>query len=146
MSSMNRSLANSTVTRQERPCDRYNGERSHACDPDFLVDLFNQAIDESSWSNKQEALATAMGLDRSYLSRIRSKDKPLQQRHIVALPDDVEAIFAKLYAESFGLVVVVPARGHDAVKQLVAGLLGVLPQVFPEKAGPPLKASLRSDR
>jgi hypothetical protein len=45
----------------------------------------------------------------------------------IALPDDVEAHYRQLQAESFGHVVVTPAPDHEtAVRDLVRGLVGVL--------------------
>lgn len=91
----------------------------------LIADLLRDAIAESGW--KHEALASAMDLpNAAYLSRMLSGEKPIGARHLRALPDDVEAIFAQKYAETFGLIVVAPSHGQDAVKQLVSGLFGVL--------------------
>jgi hypothetical protein len=105
-----------------------------------LRDLLRAAIDETDW--KHEALAIQMGLDRHYLSKMLSGDKPISAKHLRALPDDVEAVFARLYAEQFGLIVVAPLTGVEAERAFVAGLMGVLRGRLPEKAGAPLKAEL----
>jgi hypothetical protein len=108
-----------------------------------LRDLLRAAIDESSWRGKSEALALFMGLpDRHYLYKMLSGDKPIGLKHLNALPDDVEAIFARRYAEQFGLIVVAPLTGLEAERAFVAGLMGVLRGRLPEKAGAPLKAEL----
>jgi hypothetical protein len=91
------------------------------------------AIEESGW--KKEAIAAAMDLpDAAYLSKLFSGEKPLMARHLVGLPDDVERIFARRYAEAQGLIAIEPACGGDAVRQLVSGLIGVLAPRLPEKA------------
>jgi len=90
-----------------------------------IRELLRQAIDATRW--KHDALAEVMGLcDRFYLSKMLSGEKAITAAHLKALPDDVEAKFAELYAESFGLIVVAPACGEDAARQFVAGLFGLL--------------------
>jgi hypothetical protein len=86
----------------------------------------NQAIDESVWKHKQDALALFMGIDKAYLSRLRSGEKPWRVEHVISLPDEIGARFETLRSEQFGLIVVAPAVGHEAVKQFVSGLFGVL--------------------
>jgi len=108
--------------------------------------LFNEAIDATEWKHKQEALATEMGIDRAYLSRVRSKEKPLSLKILRALPDDIEQIFARLYAASFGLIVVSPAYGDEAVRNLVSGLFGVLAARLPSRSAGQLKSTLPGDR
>jgi hypothetical protein len=113
-----------------------------------LRHLLRDAIDESSWRGKHEALAVAMRLpDRFYLSKMLNGTKPIGTKHLKALPDDVEVIFAKKYAETFGLIVVAPTHGADAARAFVTGLFGLLapaPSALPEKAGPPVRATLRA--
>lgn len=100
----------------------------------------SRAIDEAGWN--REAVAAAMGKDAAYVSRVLSGEKPLSASFIRELPDDVEAIVARYHAESFGHVVVAPVQGADAVRNFVAGLMGMLAPQLPTKARA-VKASLR---
>lgn len=87
--------------------------------------LLREAIDDSRW--KHDAVAAALGVDAPYLSKMLAGEKPITLRHLDALPDDVEATYAKKYAEGFGLIVVAPAASPEcAIQQLVSGLVGVL--------------------
>jgi hypothetical protein len=88
-------------------------------------ECFRAAIELSR--EKKEVVAIALRLpDASYLSKLFNGEKTLTSRHIVGLPEHVERIFAKLYAQAKGLMVVEPVHGEDAVRSLVAGLVGVL--------------------
>ena len=146
---MSTKVAVATQASQSPSCDPSSAARdlsadteSPTCDLDFIVDLFNEAIEDSPWAGRTEALATAMDIDRGYLSKVRSKDKPLNLKILRALPDDIEAIFAAKWAEAFGLIVVAPVHGQDAVKCLVSGLIGVLSPRLPERSSGQLKATL----
>lgn len=111
----------------------------------LIRECLRRAIDQSQW--KHDALAVEIGVSNAaYLSNMLSGEKPIQVRHLRALPDDVEALFAKFYAESFGLVVTVPITGRAAIEALVSGLIGVLtaPQL-PDKFKKHLKTSLQAD-
>ena len=107
------------------------GSRVRDLDPaqledDLLVDLFNEAIEASTWKGRMEALAAEMDIDRGYLSKVRSKEKPLNLKIIRSLPDDVEAIYSGLYAEAFGQIVVPPAPDErTAARYFVSGFLGL---------------------
>jgi len=112
--------------------------------------MLRESIEESGW--KFDAVAAAMSaasgreITGPYLSRMLNGEKSINALHLLSLPDDVEAIFARKYAESFGQIVVTPAATHEAaVRSFVSGLFGMLgaPQVLPVKAGAPLKAKLR---
>jgi hypothetical protein len=70
--------------------------------------------------------AGGRGFDKSYISRVLNGERPLTLSFILALPDDVEALFESKRAESFGQIVVAPVRGEDAMRHLVTGLVGVL--------------------
>lgn len=109
-----------------------------------LLAWINRAMAQTGWT--KESLAAAMGKDQSYVTRVLNGDKPLNLAFLRELPDDLEAVVSALYAESFGLIVVAPARGVDAVRNLVSGLMGLLGASLPEKAGPPVKAMLDSKR
>jgi hypothetical protein len=107
-----------------QPVDRDLVTRS--TDVDRWLALMNAAIDKSDWKHKQEALAMHMGIDKAYLSRLRSGEKPWRVEHVVALPDDIEANFEQLRAESFGFIVVRPASPESAASHFVAGVFGLL--------------------
>lgn len=146
---MSQRIASAAGSRQASPRDLATDDRdlsaeagSPTCDLDFIVDLFNAAIEASSWNGKTEALAVAMDIDRGYLSKVRSKEKPLNLKMLRSLPDDVEAIFAQKWAEAFGFIVVAPLHGHDAVRSFVAGALGIFAARLPEKSSGQLRASL----
>lgn len=106
-----------------------------------------EAIEESG--EKKEFVAAEMGLPGpEYLSKLFSGEKSISARHIVGLPDNVEAIFEAKRAKHHGHVVVAPLHGADAIEALVAGLVGVigghrLP--LPARADHPAKAQLRSE-
>jgi len=102
----------------------------------------NRAVRDSGWN--QTALSAAMGKDEAYVSRVLSGEKPLSAAFIRELPNDIEALVAGYYAESFGLVVVTPVSGQDAVKNLVSGLLGVLAPQLPAKASAMAKVTIAS--
>lgn len=102
--------------------------------------LVNEAITESGW--KHEAVAAALGTDGPHLSNMLSGNKPLTLLRVTQLPDDIEAIFARKYAEAFGLIVVQPCSGDQAVKNLVSGLFGCLGGIRLQAA----KASLKETK
>ena len=109
-----------------------------------IRELLRAAIDDCKW--KHDALAEFLidrGVlcDRYYLSKMLSGEKAITTKHLKALPDDIEARFAKLYAETFGLIVVAPVAEDEAVQQLVTGLVGVL-GLLPRKAQKMAKAGL----
>ena len=88
-----------------------------------------EAIARCAWSH--EAIVAAMrsrgvSIDAPYLSKLLSGDKPIAQKHIDALPDDIEATYYGLQAERFGFIVVAPVDEATARRHLVSGLLGVL--------------------
>lgn len=75
------------------------------------------------------ALAAAMGKGDSYTSyivHVLNGEKPLSYGFIVRLPADVRAEFHSRSAETLGRVVIAPAPGKDAAKQLLQGVLGML--------------------
>lgn len=112
-----------------------------------LRSLMRQAIDESGW--KYDAVAAAISaatgrsIDGPYLSKMLAGEKPLSAEVLEGLPDDIEAILARLYAESFGQFVVSPASDDSAVQHFVAGLLGILRSQLPARATAMAKARLR---
>jgi hypothetical protein len=108
----------------------------------LLRHTLREAIEESG--EKKEAVAAAMGLpDAAYLSKLFSGEKPLTARHLVSLPEAVERIFARRYAETQGLIVVEPLSGIDAVHSLVSGLVGVLAPHLPVRASRMAHATVR---
>lgn len=111
---------------QATAVDQDHIERSTAVDleKERWLGMLRQAIEDAGW--KHEALTTYLQIDKAYLSRLLTGEKPFRPEHLVSLPPDVKARFAHLQAESFGLIVVKPLEGQDAVRALVAGLVGVM--------------------
>ena len=108
---------------------------------DQARELLCRAVSECGYT--LDALAASMEKDRSYIHKVLQGDKPTSLEFIVALPDDVEARFEQLRAESFGLIVVAPASADSAAQHLVAGLLGLLrPASLPARAEQMAKADL----
>lgn len=149
---MDRSVPNSTVVSKGNPVDRAEGAEDKLLvleendqDNSLVRRLLRKAIDESTW--KDGAVAEAIGLKgesgASYFSKMLSGEKPIGSAHLRALPDDIEAIFARLYAEHFGLIVVAPVYGDDAIRNLVSGIFGVLSSRLPAKAHSMAHAVLR---
>jgi hypothetical protein len=103
--------------------------------------LLRQCVSACGWSI--EALAVEMGIDdKSLLWRMLRNERPWRPEHLVALPDDVERMFAQRYAESFGLIVVVPVDGEQAARNFVSGLFGLLAHQLPARAHHMAKADL----
>lgn len=149
---MSTSMRAAAVASQAEPIDRAErprtsglagDDRARTTDVDLaeLRTWITRAIGDTGWN--QEALAKAMDKDAAYVSRVLSGDKPLSAAFIRQLPDDVEALVAKYHAESFGLVVVVPVSGDDAVRNLVSGLVGMLRPALPDRASGMAKGRLR---
>jgi len=122
---MKSKIPSSSAPSQATVVDRDAVTRS--TDVDQWLALMNQAIDESGWAKKQDALATFMGIDKSHLSRLRSGEKPWRVENVVALPDDIEARFEALRAESFGAVVLTrPQDVVEAKKSVLTGIASLL--------------------
>lgn len=139
---MRGSVAQQVAVRQEKPASF--ADDAEGRDLSLIRECLRRAIDESRW--KKDALASAIGVTNgAYLSQMLSGEKPINVKHLRALPDDVEGLFAKFYAESFGHIVTAPVYGREAVERLVSGLLGVLSPQLPAKFGAPLKARLKAD-
>jgi hypothetical protein len=67
------------------------------------------------------------GMDGSYLHKLYSGERTLTAKHIVALPDTVNALFYSLLAEQHdGQIVIKPATGADGVRQFASGFYGFM--------------------
>lgn len=89
------------------------------------LELLRKAVSDRDYT--LDALQAFMGKDRVYIHKVLQGDKPLSFAFITALPEDVQARFEQLRAESFGLIVVAPVLdGQEAIRQLVGGLMGLL--------------------
>lgn len=93
-------------------------------DVDSALALLRTAVHDCGWT--LDALAAHMHRDKSLVSRVLNGERPMTLSFLVALPNDVEALYESRRAEHFGLIVVAPLHGPDAVKAFVGGLLGVL--------------------
>lgn len=92
---------------------------------DQATALHRRAVADCGYT--MDALESAMGKGRAYIHKVLQGDKPMSLEFTTALPADVKARHAQLNAEACGFIVVVmPASGEDAIKQLVGGLVGVL--------------------
>lgn len=97
---------------------------------DAALGLLRTAATETGWTSEALAahLAEATGKKwtRDRVWRVLQGERPLTLPFLCALPDDLEARYELLRAESFGHVVVEPLVGPAAIKAIVAGLVGVL--------------------
>lgn len=138
---MNRSVAAANGSGQATQRDHCELSRSHARDL-FLADL-REAMTRTGWT--EDALAAQWQVDRSYVNRLLNDEKPWSNDRVLALPDDLEGALYAIRAERFGAVVVQPLTGVDAMKALVAGLIGVMsaPQL-PARASAMVKVELQA--
>lgn len=109
-------------SRQPLADDHADPTRSTAVDQYFA--LLRKCVHDCGWTI--EALSTEMAIDKAHLWRLLHNEKPWRTEHLLALPDDIEALFEARRAEQLGHVVVAPLEGDEAVKALVGGLVGVL--------------------
>lgn len=138
---MGDSVARMNGSGHANPIDRADAPRSSLVDLADMRAWITRAVIESGWN--QEALAAHLQKDKAYVSRVLSGEKPLSAAFIRALPDDIERIVARYYAESLGLVVVAPLSGPAAIEGFVGGLIGLLTaSPLPAKASGQLKVNL----
>lgn len=98
-------------------------------------------IQECGWT--LDALSAHTGQDKSLISRMLNRERPLTLAFMCALPDDVASLYAARKAERFGHIVVAPVSREDGLKAFIAGLCAVLgASALPVKAGAPVKAEL----
>lgn len=103
--------------------DQRRQPRSTSVDQDLA--LLRRAVADCNYT--LDALESAMQKGRAYIHKVLQGEKPMSHEFEIALPDDIEARYRQLQAESFGHVVVAPAPDHEsAVRDLVRGLIGVL--------------------
>ncbi len=119
---MRNSLRATAIPSQSKPV----AERRSDLSPhlDTVLALLRTCVHDKGWT--LEALAAEMSIDKSLISRVLNGERPLTLTFLLALPDEVEALFEARRAETFGLIVVEPASGDQAVRNLVSGLFGVL--------------------
>lgn len=89
------------------------------------------------------------GIDGPYLHKLYSGERTITAKHIVALPDEVNALFYSLLTEQHdGQIVIRPATGAEGVRQFASGLYGFMQQLakLPAPAGAAARASLRPRR
>lgn len=86
--------------------------------------LLRLAIDRSRV--KHAAVAAAIAVQPPYLVLMLKGERPVSERHIEALPREVARELARVWAESFGFLVVAPLSASDAQDALVVGLVSLL--------------------
>lgn len=93
--------------------------------------VVRRAIEESGWNC--EAVALDMGIDKSYLSRLLSGEKPFTFAHLLAMPDDAEAAFYLLRLRELNrpAIAISPIDPEAAIECFVRGLVGVLSARLP---------------
>lgn len=92
-----------------------------------------------------DSLAAHLHLkDRGHVHRLLSGDKSLAVDRLEEFPLPVLQAFARRLAESFGLIVVVPVDGPEAMQHFVSGLVGLLRPTpkLPAKSNGQLKCEL----
>jgi hypothetical protein len=110
---------------------------------DQALSLLRRAVAECGWT--LDALQAEMRKNKAYIHRVLHGDKPLTLTFLIALPDEVEARYAHLRAEHFGLIVVsASASREQAERDLVSGLFGLLRAQLPARADRFAKADLVS--
>lgn len=122
------------VTMHQAPpaCQAQTGVPPREREDKSLVLMLREAIDECGW--KHDAVAEAIGVAPWYLSKMLACEKAITQRHLKALPDDIEAMLAQKWCEAFGLIVITPLEGPAAVKAFASGLIGMFATQLPERA------------
>jgi hypothetical protein len=130
------------LSRQSTLGDRQRSELAQAVDAHF--DLLRECVRECGYTNA--ALAAAMGIDDpSLVWRMLNNERPWKVEHWIAIPDDVDVLYATKYLERAGFIVVAPVHGAQAARNFVSGLFGLLAaQPLPSRAGHALKAELES--
>jgi hypothetical protein len=121
--------------------------RSASADQARWLALLQQAMQDTGWTI--DALAMAWNVDRAYAWRLVNGEKPFSVERLLALPDDLEARFEALRAESFGAIVVARVDESTALAQLASGVLNlVLTSSLPARATAMAKAELprRADK
>jgi hypothetical protein len=102
--------------------DRLEQQRSMAVD--LELGHIRKAIADCGYTF--DALELAMGKNRAYIARVLAGDKSLTLGFFVLLPEDVKARLIELRGPEYGLVVVRPVTGPEAIRQFVGGLVGLL--------------------
>ncbi len=132
------------VTRQPLSCQAEavdHDAASRSTDVDRWLAMLRAAIAESGW--KHDALAEYLRVDKAHLSRLLSGEKPFRIEHLVGLPDDVEALFERRRAESFGHIVCERVDETTALQQLASGLLNLAASArLPARADAMAKAEI----
>lgn len=108
--------------------------------------LLRAAIDDRKW--KHDAIAVALKVPPKYFSRMLSGEKAITAKHLRALPDDVEIELLVKWAESLGVIVIVPVSDTEARRQLATGLFCLLSgrSELPARTTGPIKAALHGEK
>jgi hypothetical protein len=90
---------------------------------------------------QQKELGYWWNCSHQFASMVLSGEKPLTDERIAQLPGHIQAEMAQAWCEDFGLLVGPRAAAADALVAF-ARLLGLHERPLPERAGPPVKATL----
>ena len=99
---------------------------------DRYLAMLRDAMAETGWT--LDALAAHYAFDRSHAHRLLSGEKPWRLEHLVALPPELDACFARKRAEAHGLIVVERVDAATAEMHLASGLFNLLLPRLPERA------------
>lgn len=135
---MSRSMADALPSSQSTPVVE---ESEHlSTDVDTALALLRTAVQDCGWTFDALEAFMGKGYDKSLISRVLNGERPLTLKFLVALPNDIEALYEKRRAEQFGAVVVEPLSGIEAQRAFVAGFMGLLSSRLPERADRMAKA------
>lgn len=137
---MNSKHTDQLVGRQSNSVDRREDELSTAVANELAI--LRGCVQQCGWT--LDALEAEMRIDKSLISRILNGERPVTLKFVIALPDDIEALYMQRRAESFGLIVVAPLTGVDAQRAFVAGAIGLMAgSHLPSRAAVTAKADIR---
>lgn len=128
---------------QPAPADPAPSDWSARADLDQWLDRVRRSLQDTGWT--PDALAAFWEIDRGYVWKLLSGEKPWSVARTLALPPVVLFRLAFLEADHRGLLVFEPVDEATADQYIAIGTLSKLRHVSPAKSGVQAKAQLRSD-
>lgn len=117
---------------------------SHEAELSSRVDSANEtlrlAVLECGWT--LDALSSHSEIDKSLISRVLTNDRPLTQKFLDAMPDEIVADYEKRRCRARGFIVVEPVDEETAQRYLAIALFSTLAKL-PAKATGQIKAELK---